>query len=76
MGDSKSPATKIAAGFLVHEMLEQGEKHFLHDFFSILNAQSGSEQITKEAITPRVEQTRDFLFKAPGVDRASTGLSR
>jgi hypothetical protein len=43
MGDSKSPATKIAARFLVNEMLEEGEKHFLHDFFSILKAQSGSE---------------------------------
>jgi hypothetical protein len=76
MGDAKSPAAKIAARFFADEMLEQREKHLLHDFFAVLDAQSGREQITEKPVAPSIEQECDFFFEAPGVGGTSTGLSR
>lgn len=74
MSDAKGPTTKVFARLLVDEMLEQRNKYFLHDFFTILDAQSGREQIAKEPIAPGIEQAGDFFFEPRSVRRAGMAL--
>ena len=60
--DPEYPAAEIGARLPASQVMEEGQKSFLHQFFGILLRDAERKQIAEEGSAQFVIQPRDFFF--------------
>lgn len=61
--DAKEPTAQVRAGLALLQVEKQGQEHFLHDLFGIVQRQSEGRKIPEQRGAPLLEQIGNLLVQ-------------